>query len=153
MMMKWTWAGALRKYINLGGTPIYSDSATVLLMAGIFGLFAYLLVGYLYHQIAFSIAAALMAASVPFAVIAWKRGNRLAKFEERLLEALDLLGRAVRCRRSFPSTHRPRADRSGNERVGSLSNSLYSPFEEQNLGLPLRDSLLNLSERVLYCRR
>ena len=35
MMMKWTWAGALRKYINQAG--LTTKPATVLLMTGVFG--------------------------------------------------------------------------------------------------------------------
>ena len=142
MMMKWTWAGALRKYINQAG--LTTRPATVLLMAGVFGLSAYLFVGYLYHEIAFSVAAAIMAAIVPFAVIAWKRSSRLGKFEEHLPEALDLLGRAVRAGHSFTTG----LELIAQETSEPIASEFRTTFEEQNLGLPLRDSLLNLSERV-----
>ena len=93
MMMKWNWAASLRRYINQAG--LTTKPANVVLMMGVFALTAYVFVGFLYHQFAFSVAAACMAAFVPFAVIAWKRSSRLGKFEERLPEALDLLGRAL----------------------------------------------------------
>src|SRR4029077_6788469 len=75
MMMKWTWASALRKYMNQAG--LTTKPATILLMTGVFAVTAYLFVGYLYHQVVFSIAAGITAAFVPFAVIAFKRTRRL----------------------------------------------------------------------------
>ena len=142
MMMNWTWAGTLRKYIIQAG--LTTKPATVLLMTGVFGLTAYVFVRYLYHQIAFSIAAALMAGCVPFGVIAWKRSSRLGKFEEHLPEALDLLGRAVRAGHSFTTG----LELIAQETSEPIASEFRTTFEEQNLGLPLRDSLLNLSERV-----
>ena len=114
-------------------------------MTGVFVLFAYLFVGYLYHQTVFSIAAAAMAACVPFAVIAWKRSSRLGKFEEHLPEALDLLGRAVRAGHSFTTWS---FELIAQETSEPIASEFRTTFEEQNLGLPLRDSLLNLTERV-----
>jgi tight adherence protein B len=142
MMMKWTWAGALRKYINQAG--LTTKPATVVLMTCVFALTAYVFVGYLYHEIAFSIAAALMAACVPFAVVAYKRNSRLGRFEEHLPEALDLLGRAVRAGHSFTTG----LELIAQETSEPIASEFRTTFEEQNLGLPLRDSLLNLSERV-----
>jgi tight adherence protein B len=142
MLMKWSWAGALRKYISQAGLTV--KPATVILMMGVFAFTAYLFVGYLYHQTAFSIAAAAIAAFVPIAVISWKRSSRLAKFEEHLPEALDLLGRAVRAGHSFTTG----LELIAQECSEPIAGEFRSTFEEQNLGLPLRDSLLNLTERV-----
>src|ERR1700719_2397568 len=49
IMMNWTWAGALRKYINQAG--LTTKPATVVLMTAVFALTAYVFVGYLYHMI------------------------------------------------------------------------------------------------------
>ena len=118
--------------------------ATVVLMMGVFALTAYVFVGYIYHQAIFSIAAAVIAAFVPFAVISWKRSSRLGKFEEHLPEALDLLGRAVRAGHSFTTG----LELIAQEASEPIASEFRATFEEQNLGLPLRDSLLNLTERV-----
>ena len=142
MMLKWSWAGSLRKYLNQAG--LSTKPATVVLMMGIFAFTAYLFVGYLYHQIAFSIAAAFIAACVPLAVISFKRNRRLGKFEEHLPEALDLLGRAVRAGHSFTTG----LELIAQETSEPIASEFRTTFEEQNLGLPLRDSLLNLTERV-----
>ena len=67
--------------------------ANILLLWAVLGLTAYIFVQFLYHQTSFSVVAAVIAASVPVAVISCKRSRRFAKFEEHLPEALDLLGR------------------------------------------------------------
>ena len=142
MMLKWSWAGALKKYISQAGLTI--KPATILLLMVVLGFTAYLFVGYLYQQAVFSIVGAVIAALVPFAVIAWKRNKRMGQFEEHLPEALDLLGRAVRAGHSFTTGLELIAQECGEPIAGEFRTT----FEEQNLGLPLRDSLLNLTERV-----
>jgi tight adherence protein B len=142
IMMKWSWAGSLRKYINQAG--LTTKPATVVMIMGVFACTAYLLVGFLYHQLVLSIAAALIGAFVPIAVLSFKRSSRLGKFEEHLPEALDLLGRAVRAGHSFTTGLELIAQECGEP----IASEFRTTFEEQNLGLPLRDSLLNLSERV-----
>lgn len=83
-------------------------------------------------------------AVAPFAVIAWMRSKRLRRFEEHLPEALDLLGRAVRAGHSFTTG----LELIAQECAEPIAGEFRATFEEQNLGLPLRESLLNLTERV-----
>jgi tight adherence protein B len=142
IMMNWSWAGSLRKYMNQAG--LTAKPATVVLMMAVFAFSAYFFVGVIYHQLVFSIAAAIMAALVPLMVISWKRSSRLGKFEEHLPEALDLLGRAVRAGHSFTTG----LELIAQETSEPIAGEFRTTFEEQNLGLPLRDSLLNLTERV-----
>jgi len=87
---------------------------------------------------------ALLLAFAPLAYIMWARQRRLAKFEEHFPEALDLLGRAVRAGHAF-TTGMEMIAKESDEPIGS---EFRTTFEEQNFGLPLRDTLLNLSERV-----
>ena len=82
--------------------------------------------------------------AAPFAVIAWLRNRRMRQFEEHLPEALDLLGRAVRAGHSFTTG----LELIAQECAEPIAGEFRSTFEEQNLGLPLRDSLLNLADRV-----
>lgn len=142
ILLKWTWAGTLRKYISQAGLTV--KPATVILMMGVFAFAAYLFVDFIYHQAIFSIAAAALAACVPLVVISYKRSSRLGKFEEHLPEALDLLGRAVRAGHSFTTG----LELIAQETAEPIAGEFRTTFEEQNLGLPLRDSLLNLTERV-----
>ena len=74
----------------------------------------------------------------------YKRNNRLYKFEEHFPEALDLLSRAIRAGHAFSAGMKMVADEMG-EPVGP---EFRKAFDEQNFGLPLKESLNNLSERI-----
>jgi tight adherence protein B len=108
--------------------------------AGIAALAAVLFVPFL---IAVPIAA-LVAGFVPFGWLRWKRGVRLRKFEEQFPEALDVLSRAVRAGHAFQSALGMAAD----ELRWPVGPELKKAFEQQNFGLPLREALGQLAERV-----
>lgn len=88
--------------------------------------------------------AALLAGFVPFGWLRWKRGARLRKFEEQFPEALDVLSRAVRAGHAFQSALGMAAD----ELHWPVGPELKKAFEQQNFGLPLREALGQLAERV-----
>jgi tight adherence protein B len=97
-----------------------------------------------FHNFYASALIALLLAFAPLAYIMWARKRRLAKFEEHFPEALDLLGRAVRAGHAF-TTGMEMIAKESDEPIGG---EFRTTFEEQNFGLPLRDTLLNLTERV-----
>jgi tight adherence protein B len=80
----------------------------------------------------------------PYVYLYWKRVFRFRKFEELLPDTIDLMARALRAGHTVSSA------------IEMISEEVPSPvgpefrrvFEEQNFGLPLRDSLLNLTHRV-----
>ena len=69
---------------------------------------------------------------------------RLYKFEEMFPEALDLLSRGIRAGHAFSAGMKMVAEELG-EPVGP---EFRKAFDEQNFGLPLKESLDNLSIRV-----
>jgi tight adherence protein B len=73
-----------------------------------------------------------------------QRARRLYKFEEHFPEALDLLSRAVRAGHAFSAGMKMVADELG-EPVGP---EFRKAFDEQNYGLPLKESLNNLAARI-----
>ena len=83
-------------------------------------------------------------AAVPIIVVAFLRNRRLNQFEQRFPEALDLLGRAVRAGHAFTAG----LEMVSKEAPEPTSGEFRTTFEEQNFGLPLRDALSNLAERV-----
>jgi tight adherence protein B len=82
--------------------------------------------------------------SAPFLVIAYLRQKRMRQFEERFPEALDLLGRAVRAGHAFTTG----LEMIAKESSEPIASEFRTTFEEQNFGLPLRDALLNMTERI-----
>ena len=78
------------------------------------------------------------------AVLKHKRSSRLYKFEEHFPEALDLLSRAVRAGHAFSAGMKMVAD----ELEEPVGPEFRKAFDEQNYGLPLKESLNNLAERI-----
>ncbi|MGA8981807.1 MAG: type II secretion system F family protein, partial [Candidatus Acidiferrales bacterium] len=118
--------------------------AKLLLMSAVIGLGSYLITKMSYPQFPVALLAAVIAAIIPFSVVAFRRRRRLRKFEEHFPEALDLLGRAVRAGHAFTTGLEMIAKESSEPVAGEFR----ATFEEQNFGLPLRDALLNMTERV-----
>lgn len=95
------------------------------------------------HPMALLITAPLGAA-LPTLWLVQRRSSRLKRFEEQFPEALDLVSRAIRAGHAFQSA------------LGMVAEELPQPvgpefkktFEQQNFGLPLRDALTALAERV-----
>ncbi len=85
-----------------------------------------------------------MLASIPSIRLAYKRYRRLNQFERQLPDALDILSRAVRAGYAFTSGLLVIAD----EMPDPIAQEFRKTYEQQNLGLPLRDALNNLSVRV-----
>ena len=88
--------------------------------------------------------AACIGATLPIAYVMNRRSRRLYRFEEQFPEALDLLSRAVRAGHAFQTAMGMVADDLG-EPVGPEFKKAY---DRQNFGLPLRDALNELSERL-----
>jgi tight adherence protein B len=88
--------------------------------------------------------AALVAGFIPIGVLRYRRTVRLKKFEEQFPEALDVLSRAVRAGHAFTSALGMAAD----ELPSPVGPEIKKAFDQQNFGLPLRDALNQLSERV-----
>jgi tight adherence protein B len=142
ILLQWSWVGGLKQYIYQAGLTI--RPAKVLLLSGVIGFGTYIAIGFLSGQAILSLFVAAAAAAIPVSVIAFMRRRRLRSFEEHFPEALDLLSRAVRAGHAFTTGLELIATECG----VPISNEFRTTFEEQNLGLPLRDSLLNLTERV-----
>jgi tight adherence protein B len=142
IMMQWSWTTGMKSFLNQAG--LTTKPAKILLSCAVAGLATYYVLAFFHNQTELCILAGVGMAVAPFAVIAWKRSNRLRRFEEHLPEALDLLGRAVRAGHSFTTG----LELIAQECAEPIAGEFRSTFEEQNLGLPLRDSLLNMTERV-----
>jgi tight adherence protein B len=82
--------------------------------------------------------------TLPFAWLVHRRSSRFKKFEEHFPEALDLLSRAIRAGHAF-QTAMGMVGEELNEPVGP---EFKKTFDRQNFGLPLRDALDELAERV-----
>jgi tight adherence protein B len=91
-----------------------------------------------------SLGGALVGLFAPIGMLRYKRTRRLRKFEEMFPEALDLLSRAIRAGHAFQTAMGMVADELG-EPVGP---EFKKCFDQQNFGLPIRDALNQVAERI-----
>lgn len=82
--------------------------------------------------------------AMPFMFLRMKRKRRLLAFEEQFPEALDLISRALKAGHAFATGLKMVAD----EMPEPVGPEFRKAFDEQNFGLPLKDSLDNLSHRI-----
>jgi tight adherence protein B len=90
------------------------------------------------------VGGAMLGLFAPTGVLRHKRSKRTKRFEEQFPEALDLLSRAIRAGHAFQTA------------MGMVADELEDPvgpefkkcFDQQNFGLPIRDSLNQLAERM-----
>jgi tight adherence protein B len=88
--------------------------------------------------------AACIGAFLPIGYLKHRRTRRLRRFEEQFPEALDLLSRAVRAGHAFQSAMGMVAD----ELSEPVGPEFKKAFDRQNFGLPLREALNEMSERI-----
>ena len=89
-------------------------------------------------------ALAVAGTSLPILWLKIKRGQRMRRFEEQFPEALDLLSRAIRAGHAFQTAMGMVAD----ELPAPVGLEFKKSFEQQNYGLPLKEALNGLSERM-----
>lgn len=91
-----------------------------------------------------NVLAGLIAASVPFIHVQYKRSQRLHKFLVDLPDALELMSRALAAGHAFPESLHIIAT----EMPDPIATEFRRTYDEQNLGLSLKVALENLAERI-----
>lgn len=103
-----------------------------------------LLVFVLMRNLLFAAAAAAAAAPVPLLVVLYKKNKRMRAFDELFPDALDLMVNALRAGFALNGAIQLVAEESPDP-VGTEFRIL---FEEQKLGLDIRQAMINLGERM-----
>jgi len=134
----------LRLQLFLQQAAIDMQVVPFVLIALIVALFAF--VGALVTglAVAFALVVAACAASAPFLVAQYKRQRRFARFEEQFPDAMELLSRAVRAGHAFTTAFSLIAE----EMADPVAEEFRATYQQQNLGLPLRDALQNMAARM-----
>jgi tight adherence protein B len=88
--------------------------------------------------------AAVAGAMMPWLWLRHRRSARMKRFEEQFPEALDLLSRAIRAGHAFQTAMGMCAD----ELPAPVGAEFKKSFDQQNFGLPLKDTLHEMTERV-----
>src|SRR6202166_1162030 len=141
-LLKWSWATRFRDFVLQAG--IETRPGKIILISAVASISSYVIAQMFFRSFIVPLLIAVGTGVLPFIYIAWKRKRRFEQFEEHFPEALDLLGRAVRAGHAFTTG----LEMITKESAEPIAGEFRSLFEEQNFGLPLRDAMLNLTERV-----
>jgi tight adherence protein B len=88
--------------------------------------------------------ALLVGFLLPYSYASYQRNKRFEKFEELFPEAIDTLARAVRAGHAFTTA----LEMITNEVAEPVAGEFRQLYEEQKFGMPVRDALMNLTERM-----
>ena len=92
----------------------------------------------------FAWAAGLIGFFIPYTYASYRRTKRFDRFEELFPQAIDTLARAVRAGHAFTTA----LELIANEVNEPVAGEFRKLFEEQKFGMPVRDALVNLTDRV-----
>jgi tight adherence protein B len=132
----------LQKMLAQGNVDVRAGNFLMLCAVStvVFGVVAFIAGG----TVLFGWAGALLGFFIPYAYASHMRTKRFQKFEEKFPEAIDTLARAVRAGHAFTTA----LEMIANEVSEPVAGEFRQLYEEQKFGLPVRDALLNLADRV-----
>lgn len=116
----------------------------LLMFSAMAGILAALAASVVLVSTLFIVGCGLIAATVPFIHVWWKRKQRFDQFLENLPDALDLMSRGLSAGHAFSEAlHMVSA-----EMPEPIATEFRKTYEEQNLGLSLKLALENLTQRI-----
>ena len=132
----------LQKLLAQGGLEMRAGNFLgISALAGV----AATLVGYAFSKrLEVAWVSLLIGFVIPYAYASFRRNKRFEKFEELFPEAIDTLARAVRAGHAFTTA----LEMITNEVAEPVAGEFRQLYEEQKFGMPVRDALMNLTDRV-----
>lgn len=117
---------------------------TLILIMVLTGAGGFLLCTVLLHRPLVGILLGVAMAFIPYGWVRGKKTKRMNQFSEQLPDSLDLMTSALRAGLSFPAALQLVAQ----ESPEPLAQEFAVTFDEQNLGLDMKEALINLTGRV-----
>jgi tight adherence protein B len=133
---------ALQKTLSQAGVDLRAGN--FLGYSALAGVAAAVLTFVFSNRIEIAWVALLVGFVLPYSYVSYKRNKRFEKFEELFPEAIDTLARAVRAGHAFTTA----LEMITSEVADPIAGEFRQLFEEQKFGMPVRDALFNLTDRV-----
>jgi tight adherence protein B len=95
-------------------------------------------------MVTLTMAAFTVGALLPYGALLFKRSRRITAFNIALPDAIDLMARALRAGHSMGSS----LELIGEQSPAPLGAEFLQVFQQQKCGIPFRDALLQMGERV-----
>jgi tight adherence protein B len=133
---------AIQKMLAQAGMTLRAGNFLGLCAAA--GIVAAIAAFNLSKRIEFAWVGLLVGTMLPYAYASYRRTSRFEKFETLFPEAIDTLARAVRAGHAFTTA----LEMISNEVAEPVSTEFRKLYEEQKFGMPVRDALINLTQRI-----
>jgi tight adherence protein B len=133
---------ALQKVLAQGNVDVRAGN--FLMLCAVSALLFAIIAAVAGGNLLFAWAGGLLGFFLPYAYASHMRTKRFQKFEEKFPEGIDTLARAVRAGHAFTTA----LEMIANEVSEPVAGEFRQLYEEQKFGLPVRDALVNLAERV-----
>jgi tight adherence protein B len=132
----------LQKMLAQGSLDVRAGNFLILCLASalLFAVIAFIAGG----NLMFGWVGLVLGFFIPYAYATHMRKKRFQKFEEKFPEAIDTLARAVRAGHAFTTA----LEMIATEVSEPVAGEFRQLYEEQKFGLPVRDALLNLADRI-----
>ena len=147
----------LRRSSRISNLQPFLEQADLKIRAGnilvlcLFSALAMAVIGYILagslppnQALLFAMVGLVIGGFLPYSYASYRRNKRFQKFEELFPEAIDTLARAVRAGHAFTTA----LELIANELSEPVASEFRKLFEEQKFGLPVRDALMNLADRM-----
>ena len=129
---------------RLAQAGISMRAGNFLALSGVCGIVATFLAYTFSQRAEVAWIALLVGFMLPYSYAAIQRNKRFEKFEELFPEAIDTLARAVRAGHAFTTA----LEMITNEVSEPVAGEFRQLYEEQKFGMPIRDALMNLTDRM-----
>ena len=133
---------AIQKTLAQGGLTMRAGN--FLGLSALAGIAAAIIFYVLSKRVEIAWVALLVGFILPYSYASYRRGKRFEKFEELFPEAIDTLARAVRAGHAFTTA----LEMITAEVAEPVAGEFRQLYEEQKFGMPVRDALINLTERM-----
>ena len=124
---------------GLSWTVAYLLGLTVLGVA-----FGFALPLFLRASLLAALGSAIACGCLPWLYMLGAKKKRIARIEEQLPDAVDLMARALRAGHAFPNAVRM----VGEEMTQPIGDEFKTLFDEVNYGASMQEALLNLADRI-----
>lgn len=117
---------------------------TFFLISLVCGAAAMLLFNLLLGRPLIALLVGVICAFIPFMVVRNKRNKRMRQMDEQLPDSMDLMTSALRAGLSLPAALQLVAQ----EGPSPLAEEFGYTFDEQNLGMDIKDAMVNMARRI-----
>jgi len=142
VLQRWSWSKRLNRFIAQAGMQLRPGK--LVLFSAVLGAVIFKTVDIFADTLYLSLPVGILGGFGPAIFVAVKRGRRLQALQRGFPGVIELLARSVRAGHSFTTG----LEMVANDLPEPVAGEFRTTFDEQRFGLPVRDALLNLCDRV-----